>query len=47
MLATEGNSFVVPVVGTGFGEVDDRMIPIVMHGHNASSRGQRVATLMG
>jgi hypothetical protein len=47
MLAAEGNPFVIPVVKTGFGEIDDRVVPIVMYGHDTSSRGQRVATLMG
>jgi hypothetical protein len=47
MLAAEWNPFVIPVVGTGFGEINDRVVPIVMYRHNASSRGQRVATLMG
>jgi hypothetical protein len=47
MLAAEWDPFVIPIVGTGFGEVDDRVIPIVMYRHDASSGGQRDTTLMG
>jgi hypothetical protein len=47
MLAAERDPFIIPIVGTSFGEVDDRMIPIMVDGHDASSGGQRVAMLMG
>jgi hypothetical protein len=47
MLTAERDPFIIPVVGTSVGVLDDQMVPIMVDGHHASSWGQRVATLMG
>jgi hypothetical protein len=38
MLAREDNAFMVPVVGTGFGVVEERVVPSVVVWDNTPSR---------
>jgi hypothetical protein len=47
MLAREDDALMIPIIGTGIGTVEERIIPSVVVQDDALSWFESVATLMG